>query len=311
MELRHLRYFAAVAETQHFGRAAERLHLAQPALSQSIRQLERELGAALFTRTTRQVNLTPAGRFLQREADRILTAVEQATRGVERIAEGSHGLVRIGFTGSAAYSLLPRVARAVKKQLPDIALEIHADLLTPAQVAGLREGRLDLGVLRPPVDGDDLRLRTVEVERLVLATPAEHPDFGTGQVSMADLRTEQFVSYADDHSAIHDAMIRSCHEAGFTPRVAHRAPGTAVLLALVAAGLGVALLPSSVQAAPPDGVVFHEITDAVTIELSLAWLPDDLSPAARTTLELLEEVGFLADSPATGADLPRHPDEDH
>ena len=134
MELRHLRYFAAVAETKHFGRAAERLHLAQPVLSQAVRQLEAELGTPLFTRTTRQVHLTPAGEFLREEVTRILAAIEDSVRGVRRIAEGRQGLLRIGFTGSAAHTQLPRIARIVKRELPGLALEIHADLLTPAQV---------------------------------------------------------------------------------------------------------------------------------------------------------------------------------
>ena len=148
MELRHLRYFAAVAETQHFGLAAERLHIAQPALSQSIRQLEREIGAQLFARTTRQVSLTPAGELLYHDATRVLATIEDSVRGVQRLANGAQGLVRIGFTGTAAFSQLPRIARVLNEQLPEVALEIHADLLTPAQVDGLVSARLDLGVLR-------------------------------------------------------------------------------------------------------------------------------------------------------------------
>ena len=118
MELRHLRYFAEVAETRHFGRAAERLHMAQPALSQSIRQLEAELGTPLFARTTRQVRLTPAGEFFQVEVARILEAVEASVRGVRRIAEGRQGLVRIAFTGSAAHTQLPRMARMSSASSP-------------------------------------------------------------------------------------------------------------------------------------------------------------------------------------------------
>ena len=118
MELRHLRYFAEVAETRHFGRAAERLHMAQPALSQSIRQLEAELGTPLFARTTRQVRLTPAGEFFRLEVARILAPVEASVRGVRRIADGRQGLVRIAFTGSAAHTELPRMARIVKRELP-------------------------------------------------------------------------------------------------------------------------------------------------------------------------------------------------
>ena len=301
MELRHLRYFAAVAETRHFGRAAERLHIAQPALSQSVRQLENELGAPLFTRTTRQVSLTPAGEFLYEEAQRVLGAVEDSVRGVQRIAGGRLGLVRIAFTGTAAFTHLPRIARTVKRDLPGVALEIHADLLTPAQSAGLREGSLDLGVLRPPTSGDQLTTRTIEIEPLVLAVPADHHLATEPVVAMADLRTEHFVLYADSHSAVNEAVVRSCREAGFAPHKEHEAPGTAVLLALIAAGLGVALVPASVRAVPLAGVVFRDVVDAATIELAVAWRAESPSPLVRTVLASLDAAGLFADSPAASA----------
>ncbi len=298
MELRHLRYFAAVAETRHFGRAAERLHMAQPALSQSIRQLEGELGTPLFARTTRQVSLTPAGAFLYEEAQRVLGAVEDSVRGVRRIADGHQGLVRIAFTGTAAFTQLPRIARVLKRDLPGLALEIHADLLTPTQASMLSEGSLDIGVLRPPTAGEDLVLRTIEVEPLVLAVPADHRLATEPAVAMADLRTEEFVLYADSHSAVNEAVVRSCTKAGFAPRKAHEAPGTTALLALVAAGLGVALVPASVRAAPLAGVVFRDVVDTATIEIACAWHAGSPSPLVRSVLESLEAAGMFADSPA-------------
>jgi DNA-binding transcriptional LysR family regulator len=303
MELRHLRYFAAVAETRHFGRAAERLHMAQPALSQSIRQLESELGTRLFTRTTRQVSLTPAGEFLYGEAQRVLGAVEDSVRGVRRITEGRLGLVRIAFTGTAAFTQLPRIARAVQRDLPGIALEIHADLLTPAQTAGLLDGSLDLGVLRPPASGE-LALRTIEIEPLVLAAPTDHRLATEPVVAMTDLRTEDFVLYADSHSAVNEAVLRSCKEAGFVPRKEHEAPGTSALLALVAAGLGVALVPASVRAVPLAGVAFRDVVDAATIELACAWRAESPSPVVTAVLEALEAAGLFADSPDTSTPSP-------
>jgi DNA-binding transcriptional LysR family regulator len=294
MELRHLRYFAAVAETSHFGRAAERLHMAQPALSQAIRQLEAELGTALFTRTTRQVSLTPAGEFLRDEARRVLAAVDDSVRGVRRIADGRLGMLRVAFTGTAAFTQLPRIARAVKRDLPGVALEVHADLLTPAQCDGLRQGSLDLGVLRPPATGDDLELRTIEVEQLVLAAPADHRLASEPVVVMSDLRTEDFVLYSASESAVNDAVLRSCRAAGFAPRREHEAPGTAVLLALVAAGLGIALAPSSVRAVPLAGVVFREVADAGWVDLALAWRVGNDSPMIRSVLDTLEDIGLFA-----------------
>lgn len=299
MELRHLRYFAAVAETRHFGRAAEQLHMAQPALSQSIRQLEAELGTPLFTRTTRQVRLTPAGEFLREEARRVLAAVDESVHGVRRIAEGRQGLVRIAFTGTAAYTQLPRIARILKSELPGLALEVHADQLTSQQVDGLVSGRFDLGVLRPPTSGDDLVLRTLEIEPLVLAVAADHRLAAEPVVAMADLRAEDFVLFAGDASVVNEAVLRSCREAGFTPRHEHRAHGISVLLPLVAADLGVALVPASVRAAPLSGVVFRDVADAASIELALAWRSDDVDPSVLGVLAALEAAGLFPDTAPT------------
>jgi DNA-binding transcriptional LysR family regulator len=293
MELRHLRYFVAVAETRHFGRAAERLHLAQPALSQSVRQLEAELGTPLFTRTTRQVSLTPAGEFLRVEATRILAAIEDSVRGVGRLADGQLGLVRMAFTGTAAYTQLPRIARLVKAELPHVALEIHADQLTPVQVSGLLESRIDIGVLRPPVSGNGLALRTIALEPLVLALPDDHRLVDEPEIAMVDLRPENFVMYADTHSAVNEAVLRSCRDAGFTPHREHEAPGTTVLLALVAAGLGVALVPDSVRAAPLAGVVFRVVPDAASTELALAWRRETSSALVDAVLAVLEANGVF------------------
>ena len=293
MELRHLRYFAAVAETQHFGRAADRLHLAQPALSQAVRQLEAELGTPLFIRTTRQVDLTPAGEFLREEVARILAAIEDSVRGVRRIADGRQGLLRIGFTGSAAHTQLPRIARVVRRELPGLALEIHADLLTPAQVTGLTDGSLDLGVLRPPTTGNALTARTIAREPLVLAVAADHRLAEEPVISMTDLRSEEFVVFAGARSVVNEAALRSCREAGFTPTISHEAPGIAVMLPLVAADLGIALVPASVRAAPLAGVVLRDVADAASVELALAWRTDDEDPALHAVLEVLERADLF------------------
>lgn len=290
MEMRHLRYFVAVAETCHFGQAAQHLHIAQPALSQAIRQLESELGAEVLTRSTRQVSLTPAGEFLLGEARRVLDTVEDSVRGVRRIAAGKSGLVRIAFTGTAAFSQLPRIARTVQQELPDLALEIHADMLTPDQCEGLRTGSLDLGVLRPPIHGDGIDTATLADEPLILALPSDHRLAVEPVVSMADLRTEDFIGYASRDSAVNDAVLRSCQDAGFSPRIAHEAAGTAVLLALVAGGLGIAVVPESVRALPLAGVVFHDLTDAASIQLVLAWRRENESSIVHSVLRTLAEV---------------------
>lgn len=298
MELRHLRHFVAVAETRHFGRAAELLHIAQPALSQSIRQLEAELGATLLARTTRQVSLTPAGTFFRAEAQRILDGLDDSTRGVRRIADGRTGLLRIALTGTAAFDQLPRLARTVQQHLPGIALEIHADQLTPAQVGGLRSAHVDLGLLRPPVVGDDLELRTVLSEHLVVALPADHRLVTEPGLAVADLAHDPFVMYADPASAVNGAILRSTRDAGFTPRCEHEAPTTSVLLALVAAGLGVALVPASARALPLRGVVFRDVSGSASIDLALAWVRDHPSPLVPALVETLEQHGFFDQVPS-------------
>ena len=301
MELRHLRYFVAVAESKHFGRAAEQLHIAQPALSQAIRQLETELGATLLARTTRSVSLTPSGEFLYREAVRTLESLEDSVRGVRRIAEGRDGLLRVGFTGTAAFDQLPPIARAMQSRLPGIALEVHGDLLTPAQLDGLRSGHLDLAVLRPPVAGDDLVVRFVKSEPLVLALPADHRLVNEPGLEVVDVAYEDFVMYADSHSAVNEAVVRSCRAAGFAPRREHDAPGTSILLALVAAGLGIAMVPASVRALQLEGVVFRDLADAAVIDLALAWPRNDPSPLIAPLLEVLEGSGLI---PPVGSAAP-------
>jgi DNA-binding transcriptional LysR family regulator len=287
MELRHLRYFAAVAGTCHFGQAAEQMHVAQSALSYAIRQLEADLDVTLFKRTTRQVSLTPAGEFLRAEATRILAGVDEAEQGVRSIATGRSGLLRLGLTGTAAFSHLPRIARTVKRAMPGVALDIQADILTPGQCDGLRSGALDLGLLRPPAVGDGIALRTVDVESFVLAVSLDHRLSVEPVVSMSDLRTESFICYASRDSAVNDAVMRSCRSAGFVPRREHSAPSTAVLLALVAAGLGVAVVPESVRALPLAGVVFRDLLDAGTIELALAWRAGGDNPVVAVAVDVL------------------------
>jgi len=293
IELRHLRHFVAVAETCHFGRAAEQVHIAQPALSQSIRQLESHLGAALFVRTTRSVNLTPAGDFLLGEARRALDIVDQSVRGVQQISAGQLGLVRIAFTGTAAFNILPRMARIIRAEHPDVALDIHADLLTPAQLEGLTTRQLDLGVLRPGVATEGIETRTIAVERLVLALPIEHRLVNEPVISMSDLRTENMVRYADSHSAVNEAVTRSCRASGFEPLSDHSGPGTSVILGLVSGGLGVALVPESVRSVELAGVVFREVQDSATTTLSLAWNSENAGPLVHQVIRTLDAEGFF------------------
>lgn len=293
MDLKQLRYFDAVAETCHFGQAAERLHLAQPALSQSIRRLEAELGVLLLARTTRQVQLTPAGEFFHRETRRILGDLDASVLGTKSIAEGRRGLLRVGFTGTSAFTQLARLSELIRSALPGIVLEVQADLLTPAQSERLADGRLDLGVLRGPVAEPGIRSRTLVQEPLVLALPADHRLAEEDALEVADLSVDEFVTYADPRSVVNEAMVAACRRAGFSPAISHRAPGTAALLSLVAANLGVALVPESVRSMQLTGVTFRYIAGAGTIDLSVAWRAEKPSALVVSTLETLDRHGFF------------------
>jgi len=309
VEIRQLRYFLAVAETRHFGRAAERLHIAQSPLSQAIRQLEAQVGATLFNRTTRRVELTAAGEAFLRDARRILDSVEQARVRARLIDTGSAGLLRVGSTGLAALRQLPMLARIAARELPELVLHFQPDLLTPAQELALRENQIDLGLLRPPLQATDLAFRLISRERLVVAVPAYHRLVGEEPVALIELSDEAFVGYGSRDSVVDSAVTRACLAAGFSPRRARVAAETTVLLTLVAAGLGVAVLPESVRALRVDGVRFVPVADDIHIDLALAWRFADTSPALPRLVEALEENGFIppdpdSASPPTPADPP-------
>jgi DNA-binding transcriptional LysR family regulator len=294
MEIRQLRYFVTVAQTRHFGRAAERLHMAQSPLSQAIRQLESQVGATLFTRTTRRVELTPAGEAFLQDARRILDSVESAQTRVRLIEAGNTGLLRVGATGLAAFRQLPQLARIAARETPGLVLRFQPDLLTPAQELALAENRIDLAVLRPPLRRTGLSSRLITRERLVLAVPGSHRLAGDEQVGLAELRDEDFVGYDAPDSVVATTVTQACLAAGFLPRRTHEVSEISIILTLVAAGLGVALLPESVLALRVDGVRYVPVADDVAVDLALAWRRGDPSPALTRLVEALEANGFVA-----------------
>jgi DNA-binding transcriptional LysR family regulator len=306
VEIRQLHYFVTVARTRHFGRAADELHMAQSPLSQAIRQLESQVGATLFHRTTRRVELTSAGEALLRDAERILESVAAAQARVRLVEAGSTGLLRVGATGLAAFSHLPQLARIAGRELPALSLRFEPDLLTPAQERALEEDRIDLAVLRPPLRSGTLASRLIARERLVLAVSAGHRLAGDEPVRLAELRDEEFVTYGVPDSVVDSAVTQACLAAGFLPRRAHQAAQTSIVLTLVAAGLGVALLPESVRAVRVAGVRLAPVADDVAIDLALAWRRDDRSPALARLLSALEANGFTTpdgDLPSPSPDL--------
>lgn len=301
MELRHLRYFVAVAELLHFGQAAERLHMAQPPLSQQIRALEAEIGVELLARTTRNVSLTPAGAVFYDDALRILKSVDEAVDRVKRFGDGQLGGLRVGFTGSASYRQLPEFVRIVKAEMPGVSLDIHTEMLTPEQEEGLANSELDIAFLRPPTRTPGISSRLVGREPLVLVVSAQHGLSRRESVSVGELRDEGFIMYpAGSGSVVNDAVVHACLAAGFVVRSEQEATKTSTVLSLVAGGLGVALVPDSVRSFRLDGVAFVAVDDAPMIDLALAWRENDPSPLLARLLEVLASSNVFMSNHSIG-----------
>jgi DNA-binding transcriptional LysR family regulator len=289
VELRHLRYFVAVAEERHFGRAAERLHIAQPPLSQQIRRFEAELGEPLLYRTTRSVELAPAGEVLLERAREILAAVDSAVEDARRAARGEFGRLAIGFTGSSTYAMLPSLAAAMREALPGVVLDLRGELLTPAQVSRLLDGTLDLALLRPPVRERELSTEVLHSEPLVAVLPESHPLADADAVPLELFEGEPFVTYPSHfRSVLHDAVEDACAAHGFKPLAAHEVGETATLVSFVAAGLGVSLVPASVCKMSVEGAVYRPLVhDATRVELAAAWRRDDERPVLVRALDVI------------------------
>jgi DNA-binding transcriptional LysR family regulator len=291
MELKHLRAFVAVAEERHFGRAAERLHIAQPPLSQQIRRLEASLGVQLLQRTTRRVELTPAGALLLPRARKLLGDAGDAVQDAQRAARGEIGRLAVGFTGSATYALLPALAMLLRDGLPGVELELRGEMLTPAQVDGLANGTLDMGLLRPPVRRADLRVEVVRKEPLVAVLPESHRLARVAQVPVDELAHEPFVAYPSHfRSVLHDAVEDVCAAHGFAPTVAFEVAETATLVSFVAAGFGISLVPDSVTKMTVTGAVYRRLAGPPTeVELAIAWRTGNDDPVLARALEIVRD----------------------
>lgn len=292
MELRHLRYYVAVAEERHFGRAAARLHMAQPPLSQQIRQLEADLGVHLLIRTTRKVELTPAGEVYLLRARAILASAQVAAADAVRAAGGELGQISLGFTGSATYELLPTLSRVLRQSLPGLQLELHGELLTPRQVTGLRDGWLDIGFLRPPVRDSQLSVHIIRREPLIAAVPEGHRLAVLDPLPVAALRDEPFISYPSHaRSVVYDAVLAACAEADFAPRIVQEVGETSTLVAFVAAGVGVALVPASVRHLQITGAVYRPLEGTTQeVALAVAHRAEDPAPALQQVLRRVRSL---------------------
>ena len=291
MELRLLRYFTVVAEELHFSRAAARLHMAQPPLSQQIRHLEEELGVALLARTRRHVELTEPGRQFLASAQEILAQVDRAVLQAQRAARGEVGEIAIGLVSSASYEdTLPRILRAYRERHPAVAITLH-EMSSGEQVAALREGRIQVGLLRPPIHEPGLATTTVLREPLVAVLPADHRLAGRRRIPLAALADAPFIMIPRSHGlGILDLVMGACLAAGFTPRIAQEAKEIQTVVGFVAAGYGVSLMPRAVRRLSHSGVAYVPLAPPqVQIEVAAAYRQGDASPLLAAFLAVLKE----------------------
>jgi DNA-binding transcriptional LysR family regulator len=308
MELRHLRYFVAVAEELNFTRAAKRLGINQPPLSLQIRQLEKELGSPLFRRQARGVELTNAGKLMLEEARVILKQVEHAKTGVRRRARGETGRINIGSSGGTYFHpLIPAIIRQFRSKYPDVVL-FPAASRTTLLVARLRAGRIDAAFIRPPIsDSDGLTLEPLVDEPTVMVLPTGHPLCHAASAPLSALAGETFVLFLRElNPGNYDAIISACHRAGFSPKLGQDAPQLVTTIPMVAAGLGVSIVPQSTSRIHTDGAVYLSIDgDAPRALISLAHRRDDRSSAVQNLVAVARRATRNAKDAET-ARKPRH-----
>ena len=307
LELRHLRYFVTVAETLSFARAAERLHLSQPPLSRQIQALEQELGAALFVRSKRSVRLSAAGAALLPEARRLLEQAEALREHARRLEQGESGSVVLGCITTAAYNVLPGLLPEFQARYTGVKVTL-AEATSDVQLAALAAGRMDAGLLLPPVDDPRLDYLPLFRDVLVAALPAHAAQHdppagaaktsGSDPISLRTLASRPFILFPRQAGpGLYDLIVGFCRQAGFSPRIEQQATHMQTIVSLVAAGMGVALVPASLQTAGRAGVAFHPLLEkSPAVETGLAWRRDNESPALQSLVNLARERALITTS---------------
>lgn len=301
MELRHLRYFVAVAEELNFRKAAERLHLTQPSLSAQIRQLEEEMGLRLLERDTHSVTLNPAGvRFLE-DCRRILRDVKESTRSAQRIGRGEAGQLSIGFVASLGHGFLPQVLKTYREKFPDVELHL-TELDTTQQIKAINSRRIDLGIIGLGLTEEttDLQLRVVSEERLMAVLPQGHP-LAKGHktkprpLPLSTLANEPFLLAARQSAPLYNPwLLVLCHQAGFQPHLVQEVGQPTTVLNYVAANLGVTILPEQFSRQQTEGVVFLPLASPVPrYRYCAAWLPENQHPALLHFVNTAESVSRI------------------
>jgi len=290
MELRHLRYFVAVAEDLNFTRAAAKLRLAQPSLTRQIHNLEEEIGVRLLNRSKSQVTLTEEGRAFLNDARRILILAQESILAVQQLSRGETGRLNIAYLPNFDFELLPETLRAFRQTFPHVALNLF-DMPPAEQLRALETRKIDLGFvgLRPPATADNLQWESIAQHRTVVVLPIKHPLAEKRQVRLSDLATMFFVGMSErTHPGFREWLNGTCQQAGFTPRVLQDAELEPALMTFVAEGLGVTLAREHIKKLPHPGVVFRPLAPAVRTDYCIAWNRNNDSRALQQYVEIIK-----------------------
>ena len=287
LENRHLRYFIEVARSLHVRRAAERLHIAQPALTQNIQQLESELGVELFHRESRHLRLTEAGQIFLTEAEQSLHQFDHAQKTAQRAARGEVGKLVLGFQSTAGLSLIPKLLQNFRTEFPEIEVTLIESGST-AQKRALKSGEIDIGLIYGPPDAG-FAYRQLEPESLVIVLPEDHPLAVKDSVALAELAQEVFILPSSSAAEVlHHAVMTECADAGFQPKKVQEITTAQTALGLVAARFGVSILPASVQVLVRRGVTLRPIRDSrIKVGLTFLWMEDSRSPVVANLVKCI------------------------
>jgi LysR family transcriptional regulator, benzoate and cis,cis-muconate-responsive activator of ben and cat genes len=291
LELRHLRYFIAVAEELHFGRAAARLGIAQPPLSQQIQRLEQLVGTKLLERTSRRVQLTDAGRILLNEARPVVAATQAAVEATRRAARGETGELKVAFAATVMFLALPRIIRNFRDRFPLVHLDLR-EMPTGPQLSALVSGEIDIGFVREPTPDDTLEIVTVMREPLRIAVNKSHPLAARPTLAVRDLASEPFVLFPEELApGLYRQVMGLCQQAGFIPNVIEESRELYTSVSLVEAGIGVSILPASVEKLGWRGVRYRPIPSAAAeTRIAAAWRKDRARPVVAAFMQVVEGV---------------------